>query len=117
MIVYKQVISEDNLNAVSIQDFYYRNTQYESTGGTGIRGLSRQYLKQGKIIDRRITLYNDGNTLEIITIFKDKTSWKEFMQEELHNEAIEFFYQRNFTLKTETYEILEEISLRKETYE
>lgn len=114
MIVYKQTFKEDNLNATSIQDFYYRNTEFEKSGGTGIRGLARQYLRQGKIIDRRIVLLDKGNSLEITTIFKDKDCWKDFIKEPLHNDAVDFFYKRDFTMSTEVYEIIEEISLRNE---
>lgn len=112
MIVYKQEITEDGNNATSIQDFYYRGSEYESEGGTGIRGLARKYLRERKIVDRQLILKNNGCTLEITTIFQDKKTLTSFMKEDLHNDARQFFDDRHWNVKIEIYEIVEELSLR-----
>lgn len=112
MIVYKQEITDKNRNATSIQDFYYRGSEFEESGGTGIRGLARKYLSERKIIDRQLILKNDGCTLEIITIFRDKSDLDSFMKEELHDNARQFFKDRRWHVNIEIYEIAEEISLR-----
>lgn len=112
MIVYKQEITDKNRNATSIQDFYYRGSEFEESGGTGIRGLARKYLSERKIIDRQLILKNDGCTLEIITIFRDKSDLDSFMKEELHNNARQFFKDRRWHVNIEIYEIVEELSIR-----
>ena len=116
MIIFKQEITEDNRNATSVDDFYYRGTEYESGGGTGIRGLSAQYLRDRKIIDRQIVLKNNGCTLEITTIFKDRQSMREFFAEDLHKAAGDFFEDRHRTMKSEMYEIQDELSIRTLAY-
>ena len=112
MIVYKQEITDKNRNATSIQDFYYRGSEFEESGGTGIRGLARKYLSERKIIDRQLILKNDGCTLEIITIFRDKSDLDSFMKEELHDNARQFFKDRRWHVNIEIYEIVEELSIR-----
>ena len=112
MIVYKQEITDKNRNATSIQDFYYRGSEFEESGGTGIRGLARKYLSERKIIDRQLILKNDGCTLEIITIFRDKSDLDSFMKEELHDNTRQFFKDRRWHVNIEIYEIVEELSIR-----
>ena len=112
MIVYKQEVTEEGKHATSIQDFYYRGSEYESDGGTGIRGLARKYLRERKIIDRHLILKNNGCTLEITTIFKDRESLTSFMKEDLHDDARQFFDDRSWNVKIEIYEIVEELSIR-----
>lgn len=112
MIVYKQEITEQGKDATSIQDFYYRGSQYEAEGGTGIRGLARKYLGERKIIDRQLILKNNGCTLEITTIFKNNECMAEFMQEDLHNDARQFFNDKSWSVKIEIYEITDEINIR-----
>jgi hypothetical protein len=116
MIIYKQEITERNKHANSIQDFYYRDTEYETEGGTGIRGLATEYFRQGKVIERQLILKNEGNTLEITTIFPTRKEFKEFMQEDLHKDAINFFYENNWEVKTEIYEAIEELSIRSRSF-
>mgnify|MGYP000172395447 FL=1 len=112
MIVHKHEITQKDRNASSIQDFYYRGTEFEETGGTGIRGLAKKYLKERKIIDRRLVLKDNGCALEITTIFKNKDCFLEFMQEDRHNDAKTFFKDKEWCTKTEVYEITEELSIK-----
>lgn len=111
MIVLKQEITEHNRNATSVDDFYYRGTEFEHGGGTGIRSLAIQYLRDRKIIDRRLILKNNGNTLEITTLFANRQYYLEFIQDDLQKEALQFFAQRQWETKTETYEAQDELSI------
>jgi len=112
MIVHKQEITEVNRNATSIDDFYYRGTEYEDAGGTGIRGLATEFFRDGKLIDRTIILKNNGCTLEIINIFKNRKYYIEFLDNNLHIEALRFFQDRDWQVKSETYEIVDLISVK-----
>ena len=114
MIVYKQEFTEEGKNAKSIQDFWYRGSEFEESGGTGIRGLARQYMRARKVVDRRLILKNNGCTLEITTIFRDKDCFDTFMQEDLHNDARQFFHSRSWRITAEIYEIADELSIRSE---
>ena len=79
MYVFKQTIIDlDNRQAKDIQDFYYRNTEYETAGpkqGTGVRGVARDYFRKRKILERHIMLKDGGNTLEINTYFESKKEY------------------------------------------
>ena len=114
MIVYKQEFTEEGKNAKSIQDFWYRGSEFEESGGTGVRGLARQYMRERKVIDRRLILKNNGCTLEITTIFRDKDCFETFMQEDLHNDSRQFFHSRSWRITAEIYEIADEISIKSE---
>lgn len=114
MIVYKQEFTEEGKNAKSIQDFWYRGSEFEESGGTGIRGLARQYMRERKVVDRRLILKNNGCTLEITTIFRDKDCFDAFMQEDLHNDSRQFFRSRSWRITAEIYEIADELSIRSE---
>ena len=114
MIVYKQEFTEEGKNAKSIQDFWYRGSEFEESGGTGIRGLARQYMRERKVIDRRLILKNNGCTLEITTIFRDKDCFDAFMQENLVNDSRQFFSSRSWKITAEIYEIADELSIRSE---
>ena len=116
MIIFKQEITEDNRNATSVDDFYYRDTEYETGGGTGVRTLSAQYLRDRKIIDRQLILKNNGCTLEITTMFTDRQSMREFLAEDVHKAAGDFFENRCRTMKTEMYEVQDELSIRTSAY-
>lgn len=111
MIILKQEITEHNRNAISVDDFYYRGTEFEHSGGTGIRSLAMQYLRDRKIIDRRLILKNNGNTLEITTLFANRQYYLEFIQDDLQKEAMQFFAQRQWETKTETYESQDQLSI------
>ena len=112
MIVYKQEITEIGRNAVSVDDFYYRNTEYEDNGGTGIRDLATEFFRAGKLIDRTIILKNDGCTLEITNIFKNRSYYIDFLDNNLHIEALRFFQDRNWQVKSEIYEINDLLSIK-----
>jgi len=116
MIVYKQEITEEGKNATSIRDFHYRDTEYEKEGSNGMLDLAGKYFRERKIIDRRLLLKDNGCTLEILTIFKDRKSFSEYMQEDLHKEAISFFENRNRLIKTESYEVIDETSLKSNAF-
>jgi hypothetical protein len=121
MYVFKQTIIDlDNRQAKDIQDFYYRNTEYETAGpkqGTGVRGVARDYFRKRKILERHIMLKDGGNTLEINTYFESKKDYLEFSDELIVKEATKFFAERNFKVTTELYEIQAELSFRKTGFE
>ena len=114
MIVYKQELTEEGKNAKSIQDFWYRGSEFEESGGTRVRGLARQYMRERKVVDRRLILKNNGCTLEITTIFRDKDCFDAFMQENLVNDSRQFFSSRSWKITAEIYEIADELSIRSE---
>ena len=116
MILHKQEITEVNRNATSIDDFYYRGTEYEDGGGTGIRGLAAEFFRDGKLIDRTIILKNNGCTLEIINIFKNRKYYIEFLDNNLHIEALRFFQDRDWQIKSETYEITDLLSIKSRAF-
>lgn len=116
MIVYKQEVTEEGKNATSIRDFHYRDTEFEDVGSNGMLALAERYLREKKIVDRRLLLKDNGCTLEIVTIFKDRKSFSEYMQEDLHKEAISFFENRNRFIKTESYEVVDEFSLKSNAF-
>jgi|TARA_B110000495_G_C22900124_1_gene525234 hypothetical protein len=121
MYAFKQTIIDlDNRQAKDIQDFYYRNTEYETAGpkqGTGVRGVARDYFRKRKILERHIMLKDGGNTLEINTYFESKKDYLEFSDELIVKEATKFFAERNFKVTTELYEIQAELSFRKTGFE
>tara|TARA_R110000851_G_scaffold321253_1_gene486508 strand:+ start:77 stop:484 length:408 start_codon:yes stop_codon:yes gene_type:complete len=121
MYVFKQTIIDlDNRQAKDIQDFYYRNTKYETAGpkqGTGVRDVARDYFRKRKILERHIMLKDGGNTLEINTYFESKKDYLEFSDEPIVREATRFFAERNFKVTTELYEIQAELSFRKTGFE
>ena len=112
MIVHKQEITEVNRNATSVDDFYYRETEYEDLGGTGIRKLAAEFFRDGKLVDRTIILKNNGCTLEIVSIFKNRKYYIEFLDNSLHIEALKFFQDRNWHVTSETYEISDLLSVK-----
>ena len=114
MIVYKQEFIEEGKNAKSIRDFWYRGSEFEESGGTGIRDLAIQYMRERKVIDRRLILKNNGCTLEITTIFRDKACFEAFMQHDLRKNAGQFFSSRSWRITAEIYEIAEETSIKSE---
>ena len=117
MYVFKQILIDlDKRQAKNIQEFYYKDTEYESPGpgqGTGVRDLARDYFRKGKIQERHLVLKDNGCTLEINTYFTTKKDYLDFCDEPVARESLRFFEDRNFKQLTELYEIQDELSFRK----
>ena len=121
MYVFKQTLVDlDNRKSKDIQEFYYKDTEYEAPGpgqGTGVRDLARDYFRNGKLKERHIILKDNGNTLEIATYFETKKDYLDFCDEPVARESLRFFENRNFKQTTELYEIKDELSFRKLSFE
>lgn len=85
MILLKITFIEPNRNAVSIDDFYYRGyqDQLKNPQGTGVRALVKQMISDKKILCRNIFLSDNGNKLEVLTVFADENALNEFLNHEL----------------------------------
>jgi|TARA_X000001036_G_scaffold205506_1_gene193117 hypothetical protein len=121
MHVFKQTLIDlDNRQAKNIQEFYYKDTEYESPGpgqGTGVRDLARDYFRNSKVKERHVILKDNGNTLEVATYFATKKDCLDFCDEPVVRESLRFFEDRNFKQTTELYEIQDELSIRKLSFE
>lgn len=98
MILQKIIFVEENRNATSVDDFYYRGYEDKLNGklGTGVRKLAADFIREGKIIDRFLILDKTGCSLEIYTFFKDEESFNEFINHPISFEAKEFWEGRNW---------------------
>jgi hypothetical protein len=93
-MIYQKTIIQEKFDAKDIRDFYYRDTEYSEQGGTGVRTLAKEYIRKGKMVERHLTLKDNGNTLEIVDIFPTKEDYDEWRKEPVHTEASEFFSHR-----------------------
>lgn len=103
MILQKVVFEHTNRNAVSVDDFYYRGYE-EKLGdrkGTGVRKLSADFIRRGKIVDRFLILDKTGCRLEIYTFFKDEQSFQEFINHPITEAARDFWEGRDWTRTVE----------------
>jgi hypothetical protein len=107
MILLKITYCEENLNATSIDDFYYRNWKHllKDSQGTGVRKLVKEMIDQKKILYRSLILSNDGNKLEITTVFADRISYEEFDNHPIVNYSKSFWQNRAWKKSRELTEI------------
>jgi len=96
MIAYRLTIIDNKQNE-TIDDFYYAGmTLPEGKTGTGLRQLSREFIAQRKMLDRLFMLSESGRVLEVTSIFKDRQSYSEFVEHDIHRYSLEFFESKNW---------------------
>lgn len=112
-MIYQKMTINEKVDAKDIRDFYYRDTEYQEQGGTGVRTLAKDFIRQGKMIERHLTLKDNGNTLEIVDIFPNRECFEEWRQDPVHNEASSFFKHRTGRkITVEVDEIQDNLSIR-----
>lgn len=114
MILQKVTFIEEGRNAVNVDDFYYRGYEEKLKGkkGTGVRRVAADMIREGKILERFLVLKNNGNILEIYTIFRDKQSYDEFINHQLTKGAKDFWEGRKWIKTVEIFDISDFLSVK-----
>lgn len=114
MILQKVTFIEEGRNASSVDDFYYRGYEEKLQGkkGTGVRRLSADMIRKGNILERFLILKDNGCTLEIYTVFKDKQSYDFFINHKLTTHAKDFWQGRNWKKTVEIIDITNFLSVK-----
>jgi len=96
--ILKQTLYDKNRSAKTIDEFYYKGLEEKLKGkqGTGLRLVAKEFINQGKIIDRYLILDGTGDSLEITTIFKNKQYLQEFLWHPVIVEANEIFNEKQW---------------------
>lgn len=113
MIFQKVTFVEEGRNASSVDDFYYRGYEEKLKGkkGTGVRRVAADMIRDGKILERFLVLKNNGNSLEIYTIFRDKQSYDEFINHQLTKKSKDFWEEREWVKTVEMFDITDFLSV------
>lgn len=114
MILQKITFVEKNKNAKTVDDFYYRELEEKLQGkqGTGVRNLSADFIRSGKIVNRFLILKEEGSTLEVYTIFKTMADLNEFNDHPISVEARKFWEDKCWNRTIEIYPIEDYLDIR-----
>lgn len=99
-LLYEIKVTEKNRFAKTVDEFFYPDVSLlKGKKGTGVRGLAARYVREGKIVFRNVSLEENGNTVIIITLFRDNKFLEEFENEEESIFSKEFFTGRDMVIE------------------
>jgi hypothetical protein len=114
MILQKVTITHPSRNATSIDDFYYRGYEEQLGGrlGTGVRKLAADFIREGKILDRYLILRDSGCTLEIYTLFINRSALNEFTEHPIRKTSRDFWQDRDWDMTMDIINVQEFMSVK-----
>lgn len=114
MIVQKITFTDRSRSSSNIDQFYYEGLENKLQGrlGTGVRNLSADFIRQGKILDRFLMLNKMGNSLEVFTIFKDRNCFEEFNDHPINLAAKKFFSDKEWDIEAQIYHLNDYLNVR-----
>jgi hypothetical protein len=93
-ILYIATLRESGRDAKTVEEFYYSKL---APPAYGVRALTADMIKAGKIINRYVCLHDTGDTLTIITLFRDEAAQVEWHEHPIMKETLEKWADRDWS--------------------